>query len=74
MLSACLLMVHDTRCCGHDNVAELPRWQEVGGPLLNVLQLNIEARADDAALQRTKTSWHGEKVLGSNIIWISAGA
>lgn len=45
-----LLLVHDPEGGGQHDVTELTRRQQVGHPLLDALQLNIEARGDDAAL------------------------
>ncbi len=43
-------MIHDAGRGGEDNETELTRGQEVGDPLLDVLELNVEAGADHAAL------------------------
>lgn len=43
-------MVHDTARSGEDEVAELTRGQEIGDPLLDMLDLDVKARADDTAL------------------------
>jgi hypothetical protein len=45
-----LLVIHDAARGGEHDETELTRGQEIGDPLLNVLQLNVEARADDATL------------------------
>lgn len=49
MLSPSLLVVHDARRCGEDDVAELTRRQQLDDPLLHVAQLDVESRADDTA-------------------------
>lgn len=43
-------MIHDAGRGGEDNETELTRGQEIGDPLLDVLELNVEAGADHAAL------------------------
>jgi hypothetical protein len=43
-------VIHDAGRGGEDNETELTRGQEVGDPLLDVLELNVEAGADHAAL------------------------
>lgn len=45
-----LLVVHDTSRGGEDDVAELTRGQELDNPLLEVTELDVVARADDAGL------------------------
>merc|ERR1712093_653066 len=45
-----LLVIHDAGRGGEDNETELTRRQEVGDPLLDVRELNVEAGADHAAL------------------------
>lgn len=46
-------MVHDTSRGGEDDVAELTRGQELGGPLLEVTELDGVAGVDDTALVQT---------------------
>ena len=43
-------MVHDTQRRGHHNVTELTRGQKVGGPLLDLADLQIEAGGNDTTL------------------------
>lgn len=50
MLPPGLLVVHDTGRGGEDDVAELTRGKELDNPLLEVAQLDVVARADDAGL------------------------
>merc|ERR1719445_225599 len=45
-----LLDVDDTRRGGEDDVAELPRGQEVVGPLLHILEGDVVPGRDDSAL------------------------
>lgn len=53
MLAAGLLVVHDTSGGGQDDVAELTRGEELGGPLLEVTELDGVAGVDDTALVET---------------------
>ena len=55
MLSSRLLVVHDAGGGGEDDVAELTRWKELDNPLLEVAELDVVARADDAGLVETRT-------------------
>lgn len=50
MLSSGLFVVHDAARCGQDEVAELTRWQKVSSVRLEVVELDVESRTDDAAL------------------------
>lgn len=43
-------MVNDTDGGGQDDVAKVTRGEEVGNPLLDIGNLDIEARRDDTAL------------------------
>jgi hypothetical protein len=45
-----LLVIDDTRGRGQNYVAKLSRRQQVGDPVLNLGQCNIEPRGNDAAL------------------------
>ena len=53
VLSACLLVVDDAGRGGEDEVPELAGREEVGGPLLNVLDRDVEPGADAATLVDT---------------------
>lgn len=53
VLPSGLLVVHDTGRGGEEHKTELTRGQEFLDPLLNVLHLDIVARADDAGLVDT---------------------
>lgn len=53
MLATSLLVVHDTSRGGQDEETELTRGQELGGPGLEVTELNGVARVDDTALVQT---------------------
>jgi hypothetical protein len=53
VLSACLLVIHDTSGSGHDDVAELTRRKQSRAVLLEVADMNVEAGRDDAALVDT---------------------
>lgn len=50
MLATSLFVVHDTSRGGQDKETELTRRQQVGGPLLELAELNVEAGRDDTAL------------------------
>ena len=50
MLATGLLVVHDARGGGDDDVAESTGREEVGDPLLDLADLDVEAGRDDAAL------------------------
>ena len=50
MLSSSLFVVHDAAGGGHDDVAELTGGEEIVGPLLNVLDADVEPGRDDSAL------------------------
>merc|ERR1740130_2369881 len=50
VLTASLLMIHDTHRCRQHDMSELTRWQEIGGELLDAAESHIEARRDDTAL------------------------
>lgn len=43
-------MVHDTCGGGHDNVTELSCWQQVVGPSVDVVDLDVESWLDDTTL------------------------
>jgi hypothetical protein len=45
-----LLVVHDSGRGGEDDVSELTRGQETGDPLLNLVQLDVEAGGDNSGL------------------------
>merc|ERR1719491_2739930 len=49
-LAPSLLVVHDAIRGRQDQVAELPRWQDVACELHDASQIDIEARRDDTAL------------------------
>ena len=53
MLAASLLVVHDTLRGGQHDVTELTAGKEVASPHLNLIDLNIEAGRDAAALVET---------------------
>lgn len=50
MLTAGLLVVHDTGGGGEDNVTELTRGKELDDPLLHIAELNVVAGRDDTGL------------------------
>jgi hypothetical protein len=50
VLAPGLLVVHDSSGGGEDDVAELTRWEELDNPLLEVVELDVVARADDTGL------------------------
>ena len=47
MLATSLLVVHDTVGSGQHHESELTGREQVVDPLLNILDLDVEARADD---------------------------
>lgn len=53
VLSAGLLVVHDTGRGGEDDVAELTGRKESDDPLLEVTELDVEAGRDDTSLVET---------------------
>ena len=50
VLATSLLVVHDTGRGGHDDVTERTRGQELLNPVLNLTELDVEARRDDTTL------------------------
>lgn len=50
VLSASLLMVHDTGRGGQDDVTELTRWKKLDNPLLEIGELDVVAWGDDTSL------------------------
>lgn len=50
VLTTSLLVVHDTGRGGQDNVTERTGGQELLNPVLNLTELNVEARRNDTAL------------------------
>ncbi len=53
VLTTSLLVVHDTGRGGQDNVTERTGGQELLNPVLNLTELNVEARRNDTALVDT---------------------
>ena len=53
MLATSLLVIHDTLRGGQHDVTELTAGKQVAGPHLNLIDLNIEAGRDAAALVET---------------------
>ena len=53
MLSSGLLVVHDTSRGGKDDVTELTGGEEVGDPLLNIANSDVETGRDDTGLVKT---------------------
>lgn len=53
MLSAGLLVVHDTSGGGQDDVAELTSRQQLDNPLLEVGETDVVAGGDDTSLVET---------------------
>ena len=53
MLAASLFVVHDALGGGEHDVTELTAGKQVAGPHLNLIDLNIEAGRDAAALVET---------------------
>jgi hypothetical protein len=50
VLPSSLLVVHDTRRSGENDVAELTRRQQLDDPLLKIRQSNVVAGRDDTGL------------------------
>ena len=50
VLSPRLLVIHDASGCSENDVAELTRGKQLRDPLLEVLDLDVVAWADDAGL------------------------
>jgi len=50
MLAAGLLMIHDTERGSQDDEAELTGGQQVGDPLLHIVELDVKTGRDDTAL------------------------
>lgn len=48
MLTSCLLVIDNARGCGENDVAELTRRQQVGTVLLQISDVDVEARRNDA--------------------------
>jgi hypothetical protein len=53
VLAAGLLVVHDTSGGGQDNVTELTGRQQLGDPVLEVVELDVVAGRDDTSLVET---------------------
>ena len=53
MLSPCLLMVHNARAGGQNDVAKLTRRQQLDNPLLEVAESDVVAGRDDTSLVKT---------------------
>jgi hypothetical protein len=47
------LVIHDTSRGGQDEVTELTSGQQVGSPLFELTELDVEARRDDTTLVKT---------------------
>ena len=50
MLSSGFFVVHDTSGSGQDDVTKLTRWQQVGDPLFNVVDSDVESWRNDTNL------------------------
>ena len=50
MLGTGLVVVHNSQVSGENNNSELSGWQDGGGEVLEVLELEIETWGDDSAL------------------------
>jgi len=53
VLATGLLVIHNTIRGGQDDETELTGWQQVGDPLLHIIDLDIKTRADDTTLVKT---------------------
>lgn len=63
MLASGLLVVHNTRRGGQDNVTELTGWKEFDDPLLEVTELNVVAGGNNTGLVETVG---GEDISGKH--------
>ena len=50
VLSSRFLMIHDTRARRQNDVPKLTRRQQLHNPLLDIAELHVETRRDDASL------------------------
>jgi hypothetical protein len=48
-----LFVIHDTSRGGQDEVTELTSGQQVGGPLFELTELDVETRGDNTTLVKT---------------------
>ena len=53
VLSASLLVIHNTGRGGENDVAELTRWEQLDNPLLEVTESDVVAGRDDTGLVET---------------------
>lgn len=53
VLSSGFFVVHDTSRGGKDDETELSGWEEVGNPLFNITDSDVESWGDDSALVDT---------------------
>lgn len=53
-------MVHNASGSGEDDVTELARRKKAGNPLLDIVNLQVEARADNANLVKTAVQEHND--------------
>lgn len=67
VLSLCFFVVHDTCRGGHDNVTELSSWQQVVGPSVNVVDLDVESWLDDTTLVQS-TVQLDDNLTGSVVV------
>merc|ERR1711982_232176 len=61
------LVIHDTRRRRHHDETELTGWEEIGGPLLDLVDGNVESRGNDAALIQA-TSKIDDDFAGSVVV------
>lgn len=55
-----LLVVHNTSRGGQDNVTELTGRQQIGDPVLNIVDLDVEAGRDNTNLIETAIQENGD--------------
>lgn len=67
MLSSSLLVVHNTSRGGQNDVTELTRRQQVGNPLLNVVDLDVESGRDNTDLVQSTVELD-DNLTGSVVI------
>lgn len=67
VLSLCFFVVHNTCRSGHDNVTKLSCWQQVVGPVVNVVDLDVESWLNDTTLVQS-TVQLDDNLTGSVVI------
>lgn len=68
MLLSRLFVVHDSLGRGEDDESELARGEQVGGPLLQLLELDIITGRDDSALVDAAIELHND-LAGAAVVY-----